>query len=198
MWSALTESVESEKVIRYHIFYRDTPLTFSEMIRRWCKDKYFVSFFSQTLAEVPWPAYFWEMPSLHQGVMDCTAEFVLLKSSSLAQVASDPDTFREHYGDTYALVISFKNLGGDALLVVPVPRANSETYSHLAAFVRNAPPQDQLHLLWQHLGHRIMENLDERPLWVSTSGLGVHWLHIRLDSSPKYYHHLPYCSIRKP
>ena len=29
-------------------------------------------------------------------------------------------------------------------------------------------------------------------LWVSTSGLGVYWLHVRLDSYPKYYQHAPY------
>ena len=30
------------------------------------------------------------------------------------------------------------------------------------------------------------------PLWVSTSGAGVYWLHLRLDSFPKYYTHAPY------
>lgn len=30
------------------------------------------------------------------------------------------------------------------------------------------------------------------PLWVSTSGLGVSWLHVRLDSRPKYYTYAPY------
>ena len=27
----------------------------------------------------------------------------------------------------------------------------------------------------------------DQKLWVSTSGLGVFWLHLRLDSYPKYY-----------
>jgi hypothetical protein len=31
-------------------------------------------------------------------------------------------------------------------------------------------------------------------MWLSTSGLGVAWLHIRLDSTPKYYQHQPYTS----
>jgi hypothetical protein len=30
------------------------------------------------------------------------------------------------------------------------------------------------------------------PLWVSTSGLAVPWLHLRLDARPKYYGFEPY------
>ncbi len=30
------------------------------------------------------------------------------------------------------------------------------------------------------------------PLWLSTAGGGVAWLHVRLDSRPKYYGYSPY------
>ena len=29
-------------------------------------------------------------------------------------------------------------------------------------------------------------------LWISTAGLGVTWVHVRIDSRPKYYTHAPY------
>ena len=32
----------------------------------------------------------------------------------------------------------------------------------------------------------------DAPTWVSTAGGGVAWLHVRLDSAPKYYTHRPY------
>ena len=32
----------------------------------------------------------------------------------------------------------------------------------------------------------------EETTWLSTSGLGVYWLHVRLDSYPKYYTYRPY------
>jgi len=38
----------------------------------------------------------------------------------------------------------------------------------------------------------ITARLSDRPLWVSTSGLGVAWLHVRLDARPKYYQYTPY------
>jgi hypothetical protein len=31
-----------------------------------------------------------------------------------------------------------------------------------------------------------------RRFWISTSGLGVPWVHVRLDSYPKYYQYRPY------
>jgi hypothetical protein len=30
------------------------------------------------------------------------------------------------------------------------------------------------------------------PVWLSTAGAGVAWLHVRLDDRPKYYSHRPY------
>jgi len=34
-------------------------------------------------------------------------------------------------------------------------------------------------------------------LWISTAGLGVTWLHVRIDSSPKYYTHAPYRMLQE-
>jgi len=34
--------------------------------------------------------------------------------------------------------------------------------------------------------------LSSRPVWLSTAGGGVSWLHVRLDDRPKYYHHAAY------
>jgi len=105
-------------------------------------------------------------------------------------------------------VVQFRNLGGDALLVVPTPpsagsRAGTDaadwreggcyaaSHAHLAAFVRGSA-QRQQRLLWAAVATASLAALTEdrtgqAPLWVSTSGAGVSWLHVRLDASPKYY-----------
>ena len=88
-------------------------------------------------------------------------------------------------------VATFWNLGRDALLVAPAPIADASVYSSLAAFVRGAP-EEQQHALWQRVADAAREQLGEDPLWISTSGLGVYWLHVRLDSRPKYYTHGAY------
>jgi hypothetical protein len=42
------------------------------------------------------------------------------------------------------------------------------------------------------VGDAVARRLSSAPLWLSTSGLGVAWLHVRLDERPKYYTHAPY------
>ena len=97
-----------------------------------------------------------------------------------------------------AEVAGFWNLGGDAFLVAPCPRAPPgaypHAYAHLAAFARTAPA-DQQQAFWRAVGAAVAENLAERPLWVSTNGLGVAWLHVRLDEWPKYYTYEPYRGV---
>ena len=35
----------------------------------------------------------------------------------------------------------------------------------------------------------LLQRLGARPVWLSTAGGGVDWLHVRLDDRPKYYRH---------
>jgi hypothetical protein len=61
----------------------------------------------------------------------------------------------------------------------------------LAAFIRRAP-RTQVHDLWRVVGATMEGQLSAMPVWLSTAGMGVSWLHIRLDSRPKYYGFRPY------
>ena len=60
-----------------------------------------------------------------------------------------------------------------------------------AAFVRHAPER-QKHALWERVGEAVERRLGPKPVWVSTAGAGVSWLHVRLDDRPKYYGYAPY------
>ena len=143
-------------------------------------------------------AFFWETPPLTAATAATTQfEFVTVPGS--LDGTADRGPFSSHFAACPAgdgPVISFANLGGDATLVVPcaasgVPEA---TYAHFAAFTRGAPKAQRL-ALWRQLGISIRELLPTRgdaPTWVSTAGGGVAWLHVRLDSAPKYYTHRPY------
>jgi len=77
------------------------------------------------------------------------------------------------------------------LLVVPSPQADDAAYAHIAAFTRNGP-DPQNHALWQILGQTMQQRITNQPIWLNTEGSGVSWLHIRLDSRPKYYGFSPY------
>ena len=97
-------------------------------------------------------------------------------------------TFRDHFtdDDENQGVVTFDNLGGDAKLIVPSPRTDADVYGHLAAFVRHAPEM-QIDALWRVAGETLRKSVGDRPVWFSTAGGGVAWLHVRIDDRPKYY-----------
>lgn len=150
----------------------------------------FRNLLNQALTDSPYHAFRWETPSVTVDTVDRPFEFVLMESPELER-QPDVTTFQAHFNS--CLVVSFRNLGGDAMMVVPCPHAAPEAYTHLAAFMRQAPAH-QIHELWQCVGQAVSQHLSSRPLWLSTAGGGVAWLHVRLDSTPKYYSYAPYKS----
>jgi hypothetical protein len=49
---------------------------------------------------------------------------------------------------------------------------------------------EQKERFWQKVGEKMEESLlsaNNAPRWLSTSGLGVSYLHVRIDNRPKYY-----------
>ena len=118
---------------------------------------------------------------------------MLVESPHLTRVNTDPAPFREKFVSLSQgkEVITFENLGRDAELIVPCPVAAENVYAHLSSFVRRAS-ESQKHNLFTTLAGALRNSINDRPTWVSTSGLGVYWLHIRLDSSPKYYSYQGY------
>jgi hypothetical protein len=120
-------------------------------------------------------------------------EFVLVDCPQLVEAMPQRGEFAAHFRalTAGASVATFRNLGGDATLVAPAPKGPLSCYAHLAAFSRTAREAQQ-HELWQRVGEALVRRGRADPLWLSTSGLGVIWLHIRLDSWPKYYSYQPY------
>lgn len=112
-------------------------------------------------------------------------ELVLVDSPGFAALAPDQEAFAGHFTPSQTIP-TFANLGGDACLVAPAPQEPPEAYARLAAFARRAATSQQ-HELWQAVGAAMARRLSSAPLWLSTSGLGVDWLHVRLDKRPNYY-----------
>jgi hypothetical protein len=167
------------------------PLSFGDALAGWRTNEAFREFFLTRLAESSSPAYLWETPPITQATLDRPFEFVLVDAPTLAHVAPESRVFHPHFASANEGIATFDNLGHDALLVAPAPPGD---YPHLAAFTRSAPVERQ-HSLWRAVGAAAEERLGDEPLWISTSGLGVFWLHVRLDSFPKYYTHAPYRDV---
>jgi hypothetical protein len=167
------------------------PITFADVIRAWQTDAAFRTQFNDLLADVPYAAYRWETPGVTSATIARPFEFVVLDAGGLAR-RPDPEAFAEHFRRAPETgVVEFPNLGRDAILVVPCPVGADSAYGHLAAFVREAP-EPQRHALWRLVGAALERRLSMKPVWLSTAGAGVSWLHIRLDDRPKYYGHAQY------
>jgi hypothetical protein len=143
---------------------------------------------TDALVRCPFAAIYWEARPVAPEDVDAPFASVILDAPVLAGMPADVAPFAGPLaGNRAPAVCAFPNLGGDAELVVPAPGDDPVGYPHLAAFLRRAPGP-QVHALWRELGRAVQRWLATRGtrVWVSTAGLGVAWLHLRLDSRPKY------------
>lgn len=192
MWHTRTETLQDGRVQKFSILRGESRLLYAEVLELWRVSDEFRAFFTRLLSDSPFPAYRWETPSVTAATVGRDFEFVLLRSDGLAR-AVEPAAFASHFTDDDVVV--FANLSGDATMVVPCPIAADVGYGHLAAFLRSAP-ETQIHSLWKTVGRVMQDRLGDRPIdqpiWLSTAGMGVSWLHVRLDSRPKYYGYTPF------
>jgi hypothetical protein len=185
MWTFQREEL-SANTLHFVVEREAKPASFGDVLRAWQTDAAFRAWFNAILADAPFSAFRWETPAVTSATANRSFEFVLLDDPGLAR-RPDPDAFAEHFRRAgAATVIDFANLRGDAVLVVPCPVAAPTTYGHLAAFVRKAPAE-QRDTLWKCVGEAMARRLSAKPVWLSTAGAGVSWLHVRLDDRPKYY-----------
>jgi hypothetical protein len=163
-------------------------LTIADAIARLRTDPAFRTELTSLLTALPYTAFRWETPPVTASTTHKPFEFVVLNGPGLDR-RQDAEAFAEHFTDEP--VVAFANLSGDAMMVVPCPRDSGAKYTHLASFLRTAPA-GQIDALWVKVAEAVERCLGDRPLWLSTAGGGVAWLHVRLDNQPKYYGHAPY------
>jgi hypothetical protein len=167
-------------------------MTFSQVISLWWDDKAFVAEWVAQLAAIPFDAYCLETPPLTKPVLSKSFECVFVESPALARLKADSGPFQEHFRKSGGSV-AFPSLGKDALLVTPCPVSDATCYTHLACFLRSAT-REESDQLWKAVALALDDQLADAPLWLSTAGLGVSWLHVRLDTRPKYYRHRVFAS----
>lgn len=166
---------------RVHI--RAAGVTFQDWLTSLEND---ASAWTKLLAGLAHEATHLELPPLRHDTLQREFEAVCIRNPRLATVAPEPDVFAEHFGAE--AVASFGNLGGDSTLIAPCPPGD---YGHLLSFLRSAPAE-VAQALWSRVSREVSWSLDDDPLWVSTAGMGVYWLHVRLDRRPKYYRYAAY------
>jgi len=192
MWDVQVDTQEND-VNKIRLFANNGEMRYADVIQGWRTNHEFRNFYISILKQSPLEAFFWENPPLTGSSIHQAYEFVLVNSPQLSNADADSRSFSRQFElqSKDQSVIRFSNLGGDAELVVPRPGTPERHYAHFAAFLR-AAPSAQVHELFVVLADALKDRDREEPVWVSTSGLGVYWLHIRLDRRPKYYTYQPY------
>ena len=114
-------------------------------------------------------------------------EFVY-KETLLRNNQQNLEPFKSHLNknkeELYA--ISFLNLNGDTLLVIPKDR-RGKNFSSLFYFMKEASERHQK-FFWKRVAQEIKNKLkSNKKLFISTEGTGVPYLHIRISNYPKYY-----------
>jgi len=205
-------------VTKYHFVKEDNAaLTYIDAMNLLATgDEEFIGMINAAIISHPSKALFWECTSFTANTAsNIPFEFVLIPSSRLENIVTDMMPFRTHFdgyrqSETAQLsteeVISFQSLGKDALLVVPCPpdlnnlTTNSAGMAHLTSFIRTASPAHR-EALWRKVGISVLDTLSSAAVspdtrfWLSTSGLGVSWLHVRIDTVPKYYNWEEYKNV---
>ena len=189
MWTVQREFIKASGPLRLRFLAEDECLDYQAFLDALVENAGFRQLFLTEMREAPYIAFRWETPPLHSTNADQPFECLLHDSPDL-DVRADSRDFQAHFNPG-ADVVSFDNLGRDALLVVPCPVSDTANYSHIGAFHRTAPEQQQ-HALWQTVARSVLNQVGPEPLWLSTAGGGVDWLHVRLDARPKYYRHTPW------
>lgn len=193
MWDSKFQTLRDRAGWHVTVSRDGAPAAFHDVVCAWQSDAGFRTFFLDLLASAPFPAFRWETPPVTKVTVDRPFEFVLLDAPGLDRTP-DPEAFAKRFAEADAadaMVLAFPNLGNDAVLIVPRPVAPSSAYGHLATFVRHAPAA-QNHELWRVVGAAMQARIGAQPVWLSTAGLGVPWLHVRLDERPKYYGYAAY------
>lgn len=192
MWEAIYATERSDKITKVKVTKDQSPLSFSKVISLWKNDKVFRTYYNGLLAQSTYEAFYWEVPPMVINRLEDPFEFVLIESEPLKRITANSRPFQEYFRADEK-VVCFWNLGKDAKLVVPCPLTDEGHYAHLANFVRSKQ-EEQIDAFWQTIGTAYEQLLGSQVKWLSTAGLGVSWLHLRIDSRPKYYRYTPYKS----
>ena len=102
----------------------------------------------------------------------------------------DLKTFSKHFENKknkdQKHAISFPNLSGDTILVVPVPRSGKQ-FTNLYNFMKNASEIQQKEF-WKIVTSEARKMLKiHKNIWISAHGISVNYLHVRICNYPKYY-----------
>src|SRR5262245_35458775 len=191
-WAHQQESVLGGRGMRHSISAGPRELTFEQALELLRSEPAFREFLSTVVRSSEYVALRWEAPPITRSSITRAFEFVVGDDPSLA-ITPEPAVFASYFelDSPSTIVRVVPNLGRTAQLVVPRELVAPGVYTHLLSFLKGAPAA-QVHAVWQCVAETARVAISDAPLWISTAGGGVSWLHVRIEGVPKYYVYRPY------
>ena len=166
----------------YYAVQRGKYMTWSDVINSLTNNMdTFIYKLIRFLINIEHKSYFWECDQVS---LNQPFRFAIFNSKTLSHRKQDNTAFNGSINckKSSPYAISFPSLSKNIDLVVPCKYSKKVDYTSISTFSRTAPIKQQV-AFWNKVG----ENIKVGD-WVSTSGLGVAWLHVRIARRPKYYH----------
>ena len=132
----------------------------------------------------------------HDGIVNITGIYheKFIDSDELDNLSQDSTDFDEYLANpNNEYCTSFYNLSKTTRLIIPT-KLNGSNYKSLKEFIENAPHIQQQYF-WKQVSIEAYNMLKQHSkIWISTHGLGVPYLHVRVEVSPKYYKTSEFCN----
>ena len=155
--------------------------TWMEVLQRWEKGD---------IPSIPFPIskpFIWRTSCLTKGLSEFYRE-ELIEDRRLKGLKQNYEPFIEKFDLTSKKkhCVAKPNLGKDSILVVPTLEKSKE-FTNLFFFIKNASLEKQK-AFWKQVAKEVKKRLKTHDrIWVNSPNLGVHYLHVRIDTKPKYY-----------
>src|SRR5215216_3282021 len=118
MWTSHLQNIDRQTT-KVTLNDDSRALSSGEVIELWHDSNEFRKYFTAVITQSPFDAFFWETPPVTKRTLERPFEFVLVEGASLSRLKPDPSAFMSHFSSRQAEeVLTFPNLGGDAILVV--------------------------------------------------------------------------------
>lgn len=109
---------DSSRAITYKVEQQERALSFKEVIDLLVNSSPFRTELTDILKESEFDGFFWEVKPCTKGTIEQEFEFATVYGRRISEITMDSEPFKEYFNEEQT-TLSFKNLKGDAQLIVP-------------------------------------------------------------------------------